>query len=312
MSSESNNAERKSGTGAEDAPVVEQIDELVGNTPLLRLDGVGADDGPPIYVKMENLNPSGSIRDRYVAEILKRAVAAGTLVAGDKVSLAGIDDSAVAASLVGSVLGIETRIFAPENSGRRLLALVEKYGASVIRTPASSGLEGAIEEAASWARRRPDRMYVDGYRREAVRDAYGGIAAEILKALDGDRLGAFITSISTGGTFRNVARELRETRPTLNVGGAILGGLDLPDFSDHRFNVLERFSVDDAFGWRDRISRQEGLILGPKGAVCIGLAVRLQEQLEADEAIVALNPDSGQRYLGWEQEIEYIGSSTPT
>ncbi len=312
MSSEKTNGNRSFGPGVDEAPVVERMDELVGNTPLVRLDGIGADDGPPIYVKMENLNPSGSIRDRYVAEILERAVAAGTLVAGDKVSLAGIDDSAVAASLFGSVLGVETRIFAPEDSGQRLISLLEKYGASVIRTPAPAGLEGAIEEAASWARERPDRMYVDGYRREAVRDAYGGIAAEILQALDGDRLGAFITSISTGGTFQNVARELRETRPTLNVGGAILGGLELPDIRDHRFNVLERFSVDDAFEWRDRISRQEGLILGPKGAVCIGLAVRLQPQLEADEAIVALNPDSGQRYLGWEQEIEYIGSSTPT
>lgn len=294
-----------------EAPTVERIDELVGNSPLVRLDRIGADDGPPIYVKMENLNPSGSIRDRYIAEILERAVAAGTLVAGDEVALAGIDDSAVAAAMLGGVLGVDTRVFAPESSGRRLVPMVEQFGAGLEWLDEESSLTEAVDEAAAWARQKADRMYVDGYRREAVRDAYAGIAAEILQALEGSSLGAFITSISTGGTFRNVARELRETRPRLNVGGAILGELELPELEDHRFNVLERFSVDEAFEWRDRVARQEGMLLGPKGAVGVALAVELQDEIESDRAIVALNPDSGQRYLGWEDDVEYRGRPTP-
>lgn len=309
MSSEQN--DNQNSTPGEEAAVVQRLDELVGNTPLVCLEGIGADDGPPIYVKMENLNPSGSIRDRYIAEILERATAAGTLMAGDKVALAGIDDSAVAAAMVGDILDVETHIFAPTEGGERLLPMLEKYGAQVVRTDPDAGLNGAVDEAAGWARKRADRMYVDGYRREAVRDAYSGIAAEILRALKGRRLGAFITSVSTGGTFRNVARELRETRPTLNVGGAVLGQLKLPDFKEHRFNVLERFSVDDAFQWRDRVAQQTGLLLGPKGAVCVALAVQLQQELSDEETIVALNPDSGQRYLGWEQKVEYRGRSTP-
>ncbi len=308
MSSEENNSPPRDGISA---PVVERIDELVGNSPLMRLEQLGDPNGAPIYVKMENLNPGGSIRDRYIAEILERAVAAGMLVSGDTVVLAGIDDSAVSAALVGSVLDVKTRIFAPEESGARLLPMIEQYGADVVRTPADRGLKRAVEEAASWSRERADRIYVDGYRREAVRDAYAGIAAEILQALDGDKLGAFITSISTGGTFRHVARELRETRPTLNVGGAILGELELPDFKEHRFNSLERFSVDQAFQWRDRVARREGILMGPKGAVCVGLAVQLQKRLASDEAIVALNPDAGQRYLGWEEQVDYSGRCSP-
>lgn len=292
-------------------PVVDRIAELVGNSPLVRLKRMGVDGGPPIYVKMENLNPSGSIRDRYIAEIVERAAAAGILVQGDTVALAGIDDSAVSAALVGSVLGVNTRIFAPEDTGQRLVPMVKQYGADIVRTSAPKGLDGAVEQAASWSRKRADRMYVDGYRREAVRDAYAGIAAEILQALEGGKLGAFITSISTGGTFRHVARELRETRPTLNVGGAILGELELPDFKEHRFNSLERFSVAEAFEWRDRVAQKEGILLGPKGAVCIALAVALQQKLGSDEAIVALNPDAGQRYLGWEQEVDFSGQTTP-
>lgn len=292
-------------------PVVNRIDELVGNTPLVRLKRIGSDQGPPIYVKMENLNPGGSIRDRYIAEILERAVAAGTLVTGDTVALAGIDDSAVSAAMIGGVLGVSVRIFAPAGRQERLAPLVEKYGGHLEETPKSGGLTEAVSRAAAWSRERADRMYVDGYRRQAVRDAYAGMAAEILRALKGKPLGAFITSISTGGTFRHVARELRETRPTLEVGGAILGQLELPDFKEHRFNELERFPVSRAFQWRDKIASEEGLLMGPKGAACVGLATQLQQRLADEEVIVALNPDSGQRYLGWEDKIEYRGSSTP-
>lgn len=298
-------SERREQTGM--GPVVERVDELVGNTSLVRLKRIGDDGGAPIYVKLESLNPSGSIRDRYVAEILERAVAAGMLVAGDTVALAGLDDSAVAAGLIGNVLGVNTRIFAPEDSSERLLGLIEKQGSTVVWTPADKGLEGAVDEAARWSRKRADRMYVDGYRREAVRDAYAGMAAEILRALEGQTLGAFITSISTGGTFRHVARELRETRPTLNVGGAILGELELPEFKEHRFNSLERFSVKKAFEWRDRVAQNEGLLLSPKGGACVGLAVALQSNIDPSQPLVALNPDSGQRYLGWEDEIRYSG-----
>lgn len=308
MTTDSENGSQQRGSSP---PVVDRLDELVGNSPLVRLRRIGADDGPPIYVKMESANPSGSIRDRYVAEILEGAVAAGTLMKGDTVSIAGVDDSAVAAAMMGDVLGIGTRLFAPRDSSRRLLPMIERFGTEVEWTTAEDGLSGAVESAAAWSRAKADRMYVDGYRREAVRDAYTDIAAEILRALDDYRLGAFITSISTGGTFRNVARELREARPKLDVGGAILGQLELPDFEEHRFNRLERFPVEEAFEWRDRIAETEGLLLGPKGAVCVALALQLRDNLAEDQAIVSLNPDAGQRYLGWEDQIEYTGRSTP-
>lgn len=286
------------------APVVHRIDELLGNTPMVLLSRVGDPEGAPIYLKMENGNPGGSIRDRYVAEIIERAVAAGMLIEGDTVALAGLDDSAVSAALTGASLGIKTRIFAPKGASPRLFELIERYGAQIEWTAREEGIAGAIEIAASWTRRSSDRLFVDGYRREAVRDAYGGMAAEILQALRGKPLGAFITSVTTGATFRNVARELREARPSLNMGGAILGDLSLPEFSEHQFNQLQRFTLEEAFRLRDEVARKEGLLLGPKGAVCVGLALEMQTEMDPREVIVALNPDSGQRYLGWEEKLK--------
>lgn len=283
-------------------PVLTRMDQWVGNTPLVRLQRMGRPEGAPIYVKMENLNPSGSMRDRYITEILQRAVLAGHLVEGDTIAIAGLDDSAASAGLISGVLGIRTRVFAPKNSSRRMLPLVHRYGAQITWTAPEKGLEGAVEEAAEWARQASDRMYVDSYRREAVRDAYGAISTEILQALDGHLLGAFITSVTTGGTFRHVARELRQTQPALRVGGAVLLDMEFPQLSEHQFDVLQRFSEQDAWALRDEVARKEGLLLGPKGAACVGLALELQETTPIDEPIVALNPDSGQRYLGWEKE----------
>ncbi len=293
---------------ADGALSVAGMSGLVGGTPLVRLQSIGSDGGAPIYMKMENLNPSGSMRDRYISEILGRAVAAGMLVPGDTVALAGLDDSAVAAATLAGGWGLKTRIFAPEGQGKRLNQLVLRYGAEIEVTDREEGLSGAVRQAAQWSRQKADRMYVDGYRREAVRDAYSDIASEILEALEGQQLGAFITSVSTGGTFRHVARELRESRPTLHVGGAVLGTLELPDFKEHRFNSLERFSMAEAFEWRNRLASEEGILAGPKGAAGVALAVQLQGELPADYALVSLNPDSGQRYLGWEDKVQFHGA----
>ncbi|MBA2665103.1 MAG: pyridoxal-phosphate dependent enzyme [Bradymonadaceae bacterium] len=293
------------------APVLSRMDELVGNTPLVRLTRLGDATKAPIYIKMENLNPSGSMRDRYVAEILERAVLAGNIVAGDSVALAGLDDSAVAAALFGSVLAIKVRVFAPADSSKRLLPIVERYGGELVWTPAEAGIEGAIEEAAQWTRQGYDRTYVDGYRRQAVRDAYSAIASEILQALEGRVLGAFITSVTTGGTFRHVARELRQTYPSLQVGGAVLIDVDYPDLVEHQFNLLRRITFAQTWEMRDELARTEGLMLGPKGAACVKVALDLQQELSSDEIIVALNPDSGQRYLGWENKPLFATSYVP-
>ena len=280
---------------------VERIDALIGNTPLVRLRRVVEGPGADIYVKMENTNPSGSIRDRYITEILARAIDAGQLLSGDSVALAGLDDSALAGAFLSSLLKIDLRVFAPSHSSRRLLALIERFGADIVWTDEEGGLDQAIEEAARWARGAPDRFYIDGFRREAVRDSYVTMAEELLEAFEDRQLGGFVTSVTTGGTLREVARKLRETHPDLLVGGAVLTDLEFPELEGHRYNELERFTLEQAWELRDEIARKEGLLLSPKGAVSVGLALELREDVEDDEVLVALNPDSGQRYLGWEE-----------
>lgn len=282
--------------------VVRRVEELIGNTPLVKLRNIGARDAAPIYVKMESANPSGSMRDRYIAEILERAVEAGQVMPGDHVAMAGMGDSALSIALLGRQLRLHIHVFAPEDASRRLHDLVVKAGADIHWTSVEGGLSGAIDAAAAWSRQAPDRFYVDAFRRQAVRDAYRGIASEILLALRGKPLGAFITSVSTGGTFREVSPHLRQRHPSLFMGGAVLIDVDISSLKDHKRDVLKRFEIPHAFEVRDEIAQKEGLILSPKGAACVALAVELQSKLPPDQIIVALNPDTGQRYLGWEDK----------
>ncbi len=281
----------------------DRLSDLVGNTPLLRLGSLGDEGGAPVYLKLENRNPSGSIRDRYVLEIIERAMAAGQLMKGDTVAIAGIDDSAISAAFIGSVLGLRVRVWAPKGSSKRLVPLIRRWGASIEWTPDEDGLEGAIATAAEWARPEPTRLYVDGYRRHAVREAYRLMAHEILRTLGGTPLGGFVTSVTTGGTYRAVDAELRQHHPMLQVGGVHLTENEFAD--PDRPDGVEEMTLAEAFEWRDRIARAEGLLVGPKGAACVKLALEMQGRVRPDQAIVALNPDAGQRYLGWETKPLY-------
>ena len=283
----------------EELITVHRMDELIGATPLLKLESFST-DGASVYVKMENANPSGSIRDRYLAEIIRRAFDAGQLVEGDDVSVAGIDDCSVSAAFLAGRLGVSLRVFAPEDSSRRLLPLGEQYGAEIEWLEAGTSWREAVEEAAEWARHSSNRMFVNGYRREAVRDSYEVIADEILESLAGKPVGAFITSVTTGGAYRQVAGELRETHPDMLVGGAVLSDRDFPSLADDNQNILQDASLEEAWEMRDRLARQAGLLVGPKGAAAVKLGLDLRKRLDPDASIVALNPDAGQRYLGWE------------
>lgn len=278
---------------------VESVDALIGHTPLVKLRRVSDQELATIYVKMESLEPSGSLRDRYLAETLERAKLAGQLEEGDFISIAGLNDSALSAAFLSASIGVKLRVFAPENTGARLLPVIVHYGAKVVWTAAEDGLPGAVRRASNWARESFDRMYIDGYRRKAVKGAYRSIANEILEALGDQTLAGFVTSVTTGVTFVEVSKLLRKQHPNLIVKGVTLAENDYVSCNLEGVDVMP---IEETWKYRDKIAQNEGLILGPKGAACVAIAMKLQEQVPANTAIVALNPDSGRRYIGWEDK----------
>ncbi len=278
---------------------VDSLQRLIGHTPLVQLRRVVDPDLAPVFVKMESFLPSGSLRDRYLSETLERARLAGQIEENDSVSIAGLNDSAVSAAFLCAKMGVKLHVFTPEGSGQRLLPVVQHYGASVDWTKAEDGLPGAVKKASEWARESYDKIYIEAYRRKAVKGAYQSIASEILQALQGRPLSGFVTSVTTGATFVEVSKILMEHNPQLLVKGVTLAE---NDYVSCNLEGIDIMTIEETWKYRDEIARKEGIILGPKGAACVAVACKLQKDVPKDSAIVALNPDAGRSYIGWEDK----------
>ena len=308
---------RKSGSAnnllIEVARPVHSITELIGCTPLIELSHVTMGVGPRVLVKHEGFNPGGSIRDRTVLEILNNAAASGLLHRGDELVLAGATNSAVSATVLGSARGYKTTIFHPESGSPRFVPLLRKAGATLNLTSAQGGLEGAVGQAASHAREKPGRIFIDAGRRQALQDAVRHIGREVVEALDGRAVGAFVTSYSTGATLRWATDELTIQYPELFVVGVtIKTSADSAGFYNdvapsvaHDLEPLAdldamKVEVSELEAWRVRalLAKTEGLLLGPKGASAALTALRVRDRIAPDKAVVALSIDGGHRYFG--------------
>lgn len=302
-------------------PPAHDITQLIGHTPLIEL-GCLAPEAPEVFVKHEGFNPGGSIRDRTVLEILDNAFASGLLRSGDEIVVAGATNSAVAACVIAHARGCSVTVFYPAAGPRRFVRLLTRAGAKMIAHDEEGGLDAAVLAAANYARESHDRIFIDAGRREALQDAVRHIAREILEALDGRHVGAFVTSFSTGSTLRIVSKELRVQYPELTVVGVKIATPDSRDgfYDDIAPSLVvdaatragtdaRRVAMTEGEAWRARalIARTEGLLLGPKGASAALTALRLRARIPADRAIVALSIDGGRRYVDCEPEDVQAG-----
>jgi cysteine synthase len=289
------------------SPVAEGVAALVGRTPLIALRRA-APGLPAVLLKHEGCNPGGSIRDRTVQEILRSAAASGLLRRGDELVVSGATNSAVAATVLGQALGYRAVIFHHQQGPTRLLALLEQLGARLRIVP-----DDPLGEAATYARSRPGRIFIDPGRREALCDAVSHIGREIVEDLAGQPIGAFVTSFSTGATLRHVAAVLRQQSPSMRVAGVQLSTPlarsgyyhDVVHSVTMERRALgnsdaEHIAVSELEAWTARalLARAEGLLLGPKGAAAVLVALRLRHSLPEEATVVALSIDGGQNYQG--------------
>ncbi len=293
---------------------VHDITSLIGETPLIEVPQI-VPGGADVLVKHEGYNPGGSVRDRTMLEIIDTAVGAGLLRRGDEIVMAGANNSAVSGAMIAHARGFKITVFEPKHPHRRLWRLLRENGVRLRLVDADLGLDGAVRQAADYVREGANRVFLDGGRRSALGGALRHIAREIVDALDGQPLGAFVTSVSTGATLKLVSQSLRGVAPNRKVVGVRIDAPDerLPLYDDVSakqalsHNDLSGFGEDvlvvsesETWQMRDEVARRTGMILGPKGASALVAARRIHETIPAGSAIVALSIDGGQRYLGHE------------
>lgn len=303
----------------------EDLLELVGHTPMLRLRTGIPDPGPKAYVKLEFLNPTGSVKDRMVLHVVRKALRDGRLKRGDTIVDNTSGNTGVSMGMVAALCGLKAVVVTPEKTSQEKVDLIRSYGAEVIVTPTTAAHDdpqGCYMVARKLARER-GYFDVDQYDSQDNVEAHYLTTGPEIWDDTGGRITHFVCGIGTGGTFSGAARYLKEKNPKVRTiavdpEGSIFAeyirsrsvteaaiykiegiGSDVITKALHPHLVDEVITVSDgdAFNRARQIAREEGISAGGSS----GAAAVAMEQVAAgvgrDAVIVGIFADAGIRYL---------------
>ncbi|HSB90787.1 MAG TPA: cysteine synthase family protein [Anaerolineales bacterium] len=286
----------------------------VGGTPLIRLRAVAADlpETVEVYAKAEWHNPSGSVKDRPAAWILRDLLARGEPGPGQWLLDSTSGNMGIAYATLAAPLGYRVHLAIPANAGHERLTILRALGAELTLTDPSEGSDGARQEASELARRQPDRfIYLDQYDHPANwRSHFESTGPEVVAQTAG-RLTHFVAGLGTTGTIVGTGRYLHQTAPGVKVvavqPATPLHGLEglkhlpssvIPTIYDPSVpDAIVDVDTEAAYAMARRLARQEGLLVGISSAAAAAAALGLAHSLE-EGVIVVLFPDSGLKYLG--------------
>lgn len=299
------------------------VEQLIGSTPLLELKRIEKAEGlnARLLAKLEYLNPAGSAKDRIARAMIDDAEARGALKPGATIIEPTSGNTGIALAAVGVTRGYRVVIVMPETMSAERRMLMKAYGAELVLTEGAKGMSGAIEKAEELARSIPGSFIPGQFENPAnPRAHYETTGPEIWRDTDGE-VDVFVAGVGTGGTLTGTGRYLKERKPAVRVvaveparspllsGGKagphglqgiganfVPAALDTSVY-DEVVTVMER----DAYAMGRMIGRTEGVVVGISAGAALWAAVQLAKRPEnAGKTIVALLPDTGDRYLSTE------------
>ncbi len=291
--------------------------ELIGATPLVRLNRIPRAGGATVLAKMESLNPGGSVKDRIALSMVEDAERRGVLAAGATLVEPTSGNTGIGLAMVCAVRGYRLILTMPDDMSVERQRLLARYGAEIHLTPAMEGMTGAVFAAQEICREHPDYFMPLQFENPANPEVHRRTTAlEILEATD-ERLDVFVAAVGTGGTVTGVGEVLKERVPGLRVVG--VEPARSPVLSGGRFRphgiqgigasfvpgILNRAVLDEIVTVRDedatamarRLAREEGLLVGISSGANVWAACRVAESRPADQVVVTVLCDTGERYL---------------
>jgi len=291
--------------------------ELVGATPLVRLNRLPAPGGATVLGKLESMNPGGSVKDRIAVAMIEDAERRGVLRPGSTVVEPTSGNTGIGLALVCAVRGYRLILTMPDDMSVERQRLVARYGAEIHLTPAIEGMSGAVFAAQEMCREHPEYFMPMQFENPANPDIHRRTTAlEILEATD-QRVHAFVAGIGTGGTATGVGEVLKQRVPGVRVVGVeparspvLSGGHARPHGiqgigASFVPGVLNRAVLDEVVTVRDedamatarRLAREEGLLVGISSGANVWAACQVAAAMPSGQTVVTVLCDTGERYL---------------
>ena len=296
--------------------VYENVTELVGRTPLVRIHSHGV-PGVEIFAKLESFNPGGSVKDRPALRMIQEGIKSGKLTKDKSILDATSGNTGIAYAMIGAAMGFKVVLAVPANVSDERKRILRSFNAEVHYSSEMDGSDGAILLARELFKKNPEKYFVpDQYNNPENPKAHMLSTAEEIMELLGDRITHFAAGIGTSGTLIGTGKRIKEMKPSVRIvamepsqpfhgleglkhmASSIVPGIyDIKTYDEHI-----DIDTDESYEWVKKLARQEGVLAGLSSGGAMAGCVQLAKEIKKG-CIVTIFPDSGDKYLStrvWE------------
>ncbi|MBH0231818.1 cysteine synthase A [Halobacillus yeomjeoni] len=296
--------------------IANNVSELVGKTPMVKLVGSAEEDSADIYLKLEYMNPGSSVKDRIALSMIEEAEKAGLLNTGDTIIEPTSGNTGIGLAMIAASKGYQTVLVMPDTMSQERRNLLRAYGAELVLTPGSEGMKGAIKKAAELQEQHGYFM-PQQFNNEAnpyIHEKTTG--PEIVEQM-GDQLDAFVAGIGTGGTITGAGKVLKERYPDIKIvaiepeGSPVLSGGEpgphkiqgigagfVPGILNTSiYDEVYQVTMEDSYAAAREAARKDGILGGVSSGSAIHVAKQVAKKLGKGKKVVAIIPSNGERYL---------------
>ncbi len=306
------------------AKLADSVLDLIGNTPMVKLNKIVEPTMSQILVKLESFNPGGSVKDRICLSMIEDAEKNGLIKPGATIIEPTSGNTGIGLAMVCAVKGYKCILTMPETMSLERIYILRSYGAEVILTPGIKGMEGSIKKAENLLKKTPNSFMPNQFKNKANPNIHEKTTAKEILEVTGGRIDAFVAGVGTGGTITGIGRVLKKKNLHIKIvavepkTSAVLSGAEP---GPHKIQgigagfipeVLERDIIDEivkvddieAFRISKRLAKEEGIFVGISAGAAVSAALKIAKDLGKGKVVVVILPDTGERYFSMEQYFE--------
>ncbi|AGB42219.1 cysteine synthase A [Halobacteroides halobius DSM 5150] len=297
--------------------IANNITELIGATPLVKLNRLVPEDAAEVLVKLESFNPGKSVKDRIALNMIEEAEKEGVLKPGGTIVEPTSGNTGIGLSFVGIAKGYNVILTMPDTMSIERRKLLKAYGAELVLTPGEDGMPGAIDKAKEMVENNEDYFMPQQFNNKANPQVHRETTAqEIIEATDG-QLDAFVAGVGTGGTITGTGEVLKQELDQVEViaieptDSAVISGEEpgphmiqgigagfIPEVLEvELLDEVVKIENEEAMKIAQRLAQEEGILVGISSGAAVAAAIKVAKELGPDKRVVTIAPDTGERYL---------------